>query len=159
MCQLPSPPPTGLVGTLPMLPADTLLVISGFMRFSKMTQGSLWQLEDHGSECLHDSPQSWYQVKSHPVNPPQMQLLCQTKLFVIDQLLSCVWLFETSLDCSTPGFPVLHYFLEFAETHVHWVDDAIHSLILHSPFSSCLQSFSVSGSFPTSWLFTSGQEW
>ena len=28
-------------------------------------------------------------------------------------------------DCSTPGFPVLHYLPEFAQTHVHWVDDAI----------------------------------
>ena len=23
------------------------------------------------------------------------------------------------MDCSTPGFPVLHYFLEFVQTHVH----------------------------------------
>ena len=23
------------------------------------------------------------------------------------------------MDCSTPGFPVLHYFLQFAQTHVH----------------------------------------
>ena len=29
------------------------------------------------------------------------------------------------MDCSTPGFPVLHYLLEFAQTHVHWVNDAI----------------------------------
>ena len=29
------------------------------------------------------------------------------------------------VDCSTAGFPVLHYLLEFAETHVHWVGDAI----------------------------------
>ena len=28
-------------------------------------------------------------------------------------------------DCSTPGFPVLHCLLEFAQTHVHWVHDAI----------------------------------
>ena len=28
-------------------------------------------------------------------------------------------------DCSTPGFPVLHYLLEFVQIHVHWVDDAI----------------------------------
>ena len=35
------------------------------------------------------------------------------------------------LDCSTPGFPVFHYVLEFAPTHVHWFSDAIrpsHSL-------------------------------
>ena len=29
------------------------------------------------------------------------------------------------MDCSTPGFPVLHYLLEFSQTHVHWVGDAI----------------------------------
>ena len=29
------------------------------------------------------------------------------------------------MDCSTPGFPVLHYLLEFAQTHIHWVSDAI----------------------------------
>ena len=28
-------------------------------------------------------------------------------------------------DCSTPGFPVLHYLLEFTQTHVHWVSHAI----------------------------------
>ena len=39
------------------------------------------------------------------------------------QLLSCVrhW---NSTDCSTLGFPVLHYFLELVETHVHQVGDA-----------------------------------
>ena len=29
------------------------------------------------------------------------------------------------MDCSTPGFPVLHHLLEFARTHVHWVGDTI----------------------------------
>ena len=29
------------------------------------------------------------------------------------------------MGCSTPGFPVLHHILEFAQTCVHWVDDAI----------------------------------
>ena len=29
------------------------------------------------------------------------------------------------MDCSTPGFPVLHYLPEFAQTHVHWIGDAI----------------------------------
>ena len=28
-------------------------------------------------------------------------------------------------DCSTPGFPVLHYLPEFAHTHVYWGSDAI----------------------------------
>ena len=29
------------------------------------------------------------------------------------------------MDCSILGFPVLHYLPEFAQTHVHWVSDAI----------------------------------
>ena len=29
------------------------------------------------------------------------------------------------MDCSTPGFPVLHYLPEFAQTHVHWVGKVI----------------------------------
>ena len=32
-----------------------------------------------------------------------------------------------------PGFPILHYLLEFAQTHVHWVSDAIQSSHLLSP--------------------------
>ena len=31
------------------------------------------------------------------------------------------------MDCSTPGFPVIHYLPEFSQTHVHWVNDAIQS--------------------------------
>ena len=40
------------------------------------------------------------------------------------------------MDCSIPGFPVLHYPSESAETHVHWVGDAIqpsHPLSSPSP--------------------------
>ena len=40
------------------------------------------------------------------------------------------------MNCSTPGFPVLHYFPEFAETHVHGVSDAIqpsHPLLPAAP--------------------------
>ena len=37
--------------------------------------------------------------------------------------------------CSMQGFPVLHYLLELAQIHFHWVDDAIqpsHPLLLSS---------------------------
>ena len=40
------------------------------------------------------------------------------------------------MDCPTPGFPILHHLLELAQTHVHWVDDAIqpsHPLSTPSP--------------------------
>ena len=32
------------------------------------------------------------------------------------------------IDCSTPGFPVLHHLPAFVQTHVHWVYEAIHTL-------------------------------
>ena len=35
------------------------------------------------------------------------------------------------MDCGTPGIPVLHYLLEFAQTHVRWVED--NHLILCCP--------------------------
>ena len=38
--------------------------------------------------------------------------------------MSCLTLGDP-MDCSTPSFPVLHCLLEFAQTHVHWVGDAI----------------------------------
>ena len=40
------------------------------------------------------------------------------------------------MDCSTPGFPVHYQLLEFIQTHVHWVSDAIqlsHPLLSLSP--------------------------
>ena len=49
------------------------------------------------------------------------------------------------MDCSTPGFPVLHRFPQLAQIHVHRVDDAIQlSHPSSSPFSSCPQSFPAS---------------
>ena len=73
---------------------------------------------------------------------------------------SVAWSCRTLCDpinFSIPGFPVLHYLPEFAQTHVHWADvpsgHLTHCLI---SFSSCPQSFPASGSFPVSQLFTSG---
>ena len=50
------------------------------------------------------------------------------------QSLSHVWLFNP-MDCSTPGFPFYLQLLEPAQTHFHWVGDAIQpSHPLLSPF-------------------------
>ena len=40
------------------------------------------------------------------------------------QLLSHARLYDP-VDCSIPGFPVLHYLPEFVQTHVHWIGDTI----------------------------------
>ena len=60
------------------------------------------------------------------------------------------------MDCSTPGFPVLHYLhnlLKFMS--IKSIMPSNH-LSLCQPFLSCPQSFQTSGSFPMSWHFTSG---
>ena len=55
------------------------------------------------------------------------------------------------MDCSTPGFPVVHCLQESTQTHVHWISDAIQPSHLLMPPSSP-QSFSAWESFPMSWL-------
>ena len=56
------------------------------------------------------------------------------------------------MDCSTPGLPVHHHLLEFTQTHVHWVSDAIQpshplSYTNQAPFNLQLDGdlFKISG--------------
>ena len=62
-----------------------------------------------------------------------------------------------------PGFPVLHYLLEFAQTHVHWVGDTIQSspLLSHLLLPSVIRSIRVFSSesalhisWPKDWSFS-----
>ena len=46
------------------------------------------------------------------------------------------------MDCSTPGFPVLHILPEYAQTHVHWISDAIQPS--HPLSSSSSPTFNLS---------------
>ena len=68
------------------------------------------------------------------------------------------------MNCSTPGFPVLHYLLETAQTPVHQVSDASNHLILCRPIlllPSVFPSIRVSSSesalhirWPKYWSFS-----
>ena len=60
------------------------------------------------------------------------------------------------MDCSMPGSSVLHYLLEFAHIHVHWVVMLSIPSSSATPFSFSLQSFPAPRSFPVSQLFISG---
>ena len=64
-----------------------------------------------------------------------------TGLFCYSVANSCLTLCHP-INCSIPGFPVLHYLLELAQTHAHWISDAIHPshpLLLPSPAPSLSQ--------------------
>ena len=85
------------------------------------------------------------------------------------------------MNCSIPGFLVLHYLPEFAQTHVHWVSDAIqpsHPLLSLPPLafnlfqhqglyqwvSFCIRwskywSFSISPSNESSGLISFRTDW
>ena len=51
------------------------------------------------------------------------------------------------MDCSTPGFPVLHYLSEFAQIHVHWVGDTMYLLL-------CCLLLLLPSIFPRCWVFS-----
>ena len=52
------------------------------------------------------------------------------------------------MDCNTPGFPVLHYLLEFVQIYVRCVSNAIetsHPLPPYFPFAFNLSQYQASG--------------
>ena len=83
---------------------------------------------------------------------------------------SCLVMSDSLRPHGLPGLPVHHQFLEFTQTHVHWVSESCHvypnpfhwvrchPAISSSavPFPSCLQSFPASGSFQISQFLASG---
>ena len=60
---------------------------------------------------------------------------------------SCLTLCS-SMDCSTPGFPVHYQLLELAQTHVHRVGDAI------QPSHPCLPLLLLPSIFPSIMVFS-----
>ena len=80
------------------------------------------------AQCYYIS-QELYSI---PGDKPQWKRIYVVVLFSHSVLSD----FLCPMDCSIPGFPILHYLLEFAQIHVHWVDDAIqpsHPLLSPSP--------------------------
>ena len=128
--------PLGLTGLIPLQSKGLSRVISNttvqkHQFFS--TQPSLWS-----NSHIH----TWLLEK------PSVQFISVAQ--------SCPTLCDP-MECSSPGLPVHHRLPESTQTHVHWVSDAIQPLASSViPFSSCLQSFPASGSFPMSQLFASG---
>ena len=77
-------------------------------------------------------------------------LFCSICSFVVFLLLLFSYLVVSyslqPLNCSIPGFPILHYLSEFAQAHVHSVSDAIQpsqSLSPPSPLASTFPSIRI----------------
>ena len=98
---------------------------------------------------------SWWNSYSPPPWPTGSVLLCPTSEELV-QSLSCVRLCDP-MYCNMPSFPVYHHswsLLKLMSTESMMPSN---HLILCVPFS-CLQSFPVSGPFPMSWFFESGDQ-
>ena len=78
-----------------------------------------------------ESTQPSFLHNKHTVPVSYFFLAAPTR-FVVVQSLGCVWLYNPK-DCSMPGVPGLHHLPEFAQTHAHWVSDAIQPSHLLSP--------------------------
>ena len=76
--------------------------------------------------------------------------------FISVQSLNQVWFFATPWTVARQASLSITNSLEFTQTYVHWVCDAIQPPHRIIPFSTCLQSFPASGSLPMSQFFVSG---
>ena len=64
-----------------------------------------------------------YSSLENPMNLRHSGIYMQVTICCCSVAKSC-WTCDL-MDCSIPGFLVLHHFLEFAQTHIHWLSDAI----------------------------------
>ena len=85
-------------------------------RNSAQCYGAAWMGGEFGEEWIH----VYVWLSPFPVHLKLSQHCLLTGYFVVVvfQLLSCVRLCNP-MNCSTPGFSVLHYLRELAQTHVH----------------------------------------
>ena len=152
----------------------------GSCKCLQLSRGECASQPAHPSQkCQNWCPCSWW-INSpvawlfHWVDNPELQdpwelkFLRALSLLTLDELLllshfSALLLSRSVLsncdpmNCSTPGFLARHCLLEFAQTHVHWVSDAVQpSHPLLSPSPPAFNLFLASGSFPRSWLFALG---
>ena len=93
-----------------------------------------------GRETMTQRTDLWTQWRKERVG--QVESKTEIYTFSSVQLLSRVWLFVTPWTCSMPGLPVHHQFLEFTQTHVQWVSDAIQPS--HPLSSPSLPTFNLS---------------
>ena len=119
--------------------------------------------QEYWSELPFPSPEDLPDPGINPASPALAGILFTTELPRKPQQMCCCCSVSQScptlcnpMDSSMPDFPVLHHLPELAQTHVHWVSDAIQpSHPLSSLYSPAL-ILSQSGSSLMNGLFASG---
>ena len=110
----------------------------------------------HCSACRNLVP--WPKSKPRPLQWKYLFLTHWTNRELLKLLLLCCSYSVAVMDWSTTGFPVLNYLPEFAQTHVHWVSDAIQpSHPLLPPSSPALNLSQHQGLFQRDGVWSLGQ--
>ena len=98
------------------------------MNLSKLQEFAMdrevWHAAVHGSRRVR---RDWM-TKQQKQQQPHLSIYCYCRSVTKSHLTLC-----DPIDCSMPGFSVLHYLPELAQTHVHWVSDAIQASHPPSP--------------------------
>ena len=134
-----------LISIESMMPSNHLIPYCPFLLLTTIFPSI--RVFSNGSALHIRWPKYWsFSFRISPSNESiQFSSVAQSYLFLCDPM-----------DCSMPGFPIHHYSQACSNSgpSSRWCHPNISSSVI--PFSSCLQSFSASGSFPMGQLFTSG---
>ena len=106
----------GEEGGLGLWGQQTQTIIRGVgKQWSPTTPNIRWQAIVEENVCVYDWATLLHSRHQHNI---------------VNQLFSSVAqscpTFCDPMDCSTPSLPAHHQLLEFTQTHVHWVGDALH---------------------------------
>ena len=112
------------------------------------SSGSSWPRNQTGVSCIADGFFTNWAIREARRNI--------ARLFIPSCCCSFAQLcptFYDPVDCSTLGLPVLHHLQEFAQTHVHWVGEAIQSHPVSPPSPPVLNLSQDENSFQWGQLF------
>ena len=134
-----------LISIESMMPSNHLIPFCPFLLLTTIFPSI--RVFSNGSALHIRWPKYWsFSFRISPSNESiQFSSVAQSYLFLCDPM-----------DCSMPGFPIHHYSQACSNScpSSRWCHPNISSSVI--PFSSCLQSFSASGSFPVNQFFASG---
>ena len=126
-------PSNHLILCHPLLLLPSSFPASGSFPVSRLFAAGDWSFRTLASESvLPMNIQGWF-----PLGLTGLIALLSSSVQFSSVAQLCLTLCDP-MDCSTPGFPVHHQLLEIAQTHVHWIGDAIqpsHPLSSPSPLA------------------------
>ena len=110
---------------------------------AQLTTSAPWCCHSQRGESVYSCCRNWCRHKNLNSSPGWSPSLIEFAHSVpiccrsVTELCLTPW---DPMDCSAPGFPVLHHLLELAQTHIHWAGNAIQT---SSPQSSPPPAFNL----------------